>query len=94
MAIMFTFSKSNKFLTVIFVLLTMMLLVGATQIANKTVHKVSAKKNSLESLQTHALSFVKEASLGAKDTWSNNIKRSPVAFIKINSSHYSVLNEQ
>ncbi len=94
MAIMFTFSKSNKFLTVIFVLLTMLLLVGATQIANKTVNKTTAKKNSIESLNAHALSFVKEASLGAQDTWSNNIKRSPVTFIKINSSSYSVLNEQ
>ena len=86
--------RNNKILTVIFTLLAMLLLVGATQIANKTVYKNVERENSLESLRGYALDYAKEASLGAEDSWSENIKRNPATFIKINSSQYTVLKNK
>lgn len=91
MAIMLTVGKNNKILTVIFALLAIMLLAGATQIANKTVYKSIEKEHSLESLRGYALNYAKEASLGAEESWSEKIKQDPATFIKINSSQYTVL---
>ncbi|UDQ98517.1 hypothetical protein AAEX28_00165 [Lentisphaerota bacterium WC36G] len=94
MAIMFIVGKNNKILTVIFVLLTMMFLVGATQIANRTANKNIVSKNSLESLKSCALTFVDEASLNTKSSWQKNIEKNPELFIKINSAEFVVLNEK